>query len=141
MFSSRRDRLQLLAGIIDSDGSYNKKANSYIIAMVTKKMINQIHTLAQSLGFHSNYSEYIAKMKRKDGSMYSTQAYKVALSGELSIIPVKVPHKKSRIRQSKRNYLTSSFKLEHCGYQNTYKIDVSGNCKQLLLKDLTVINI
>jgi replicative DNA helicase len=107
LYNNRKNRLKLLAGIIDSDGHYSKKSNMFTITMTREKLVKQIHTLAQGLGFYSNYTECETSMQRADGTCYKGEGFKVTISGEITCIPTKVKRKKSRLRKSTRNYLTS----------------------------------
>ena len=49
--NDRNTRLEILAGIIDSDGHYNKKSNQYEITLKSEKLIDDILYLTRSLGF------------------------------------------------------------------------------------------
>lgn len=97
LYSSMEDRLQLLAGIIDTDGSLKKGTSSYSfsyeITMVREELIDQIILLARSCGF------YCKKGVRKNSLKgYSknpdTHYYRVMIRGDIKRIPVKVKRKK-----------------------------------------------
>jgi replicative DNA helicase len=107
LYNDRNKRLQLLAGIIDSDGHYSKKSNMFTITMTRKRLVKQIQTLAQGLGFYCKYTECETSCPRKDGTCYKGVGYKVTISGEISCIPTKVLRKQARLRKTTRNYLIS----------------------------------
>ena len=95
MKSSIDSRLQLLAGLIESDGYSDKKKNVISIGMSKEGLIEQIRFLALSCGIScSNVSHY--------KSNYDTDVYKISLSGDLSRIPL-ITEKKSFV-----NYTPSS---------------------------------
>ena len=94
--NSREKRLQLLAGIIDTDGSRPRddKKLAYEVIQKRRELAYQICALANSLGFYSSVSDKVATMKRTDGSIYSCPVYRVKIYGDLYTIPLKVPYKK-----------------------------------------------
>ena len=81
MKSSINTRLQILAGLIDTDGYSDKKKNTIEIGMSRKNLIEQIRLLALSCGLScSNVAHKI--------SNYKTDVYRVNISGDLSLIPI-----------------------------------------------------
>lgn len=141
LYNARNKRLRLLAGIIDSDGTYNKKSNAFVIVMTRKRLSKHISVLSQGLGFKTSFKETEARMKRKNGSLYKTKAWQIIISGNLITIPTKIARKKARQRVSLRNYLMTPFQMENNGIGEVYGIsfwEKGEHC--VLLEDLTVIN-
>lgn len=81
MKSSIETRLQLLAGLIDSDGYSDKKKGFIEIGMSREDLISQIRFLALSCGLSCSNVAY-------KKSNYNTDVYRISISGELSIIPI-----------------------------------------------------
>jgi replicative DNA helicase len=85
--SSIDTRLQLLAGLIDSDGYSDKKKGNIEIGMSKKHIIESIRLIALSCGIScSNVVEATTNFK--------TTSYSVNLSGDLARIPI-ITKKKS----------------------------------------------
>ena len=61
LHNSRKNRLELLAGLIDTDGYKDKMC--YEITQKTKILADQIVYLARSLGFKATVSEKISAIK------------------------------------------------------------------------------
>lgn len=64
LYASVNDRLELLRGLIDTDGYCDK--SGYDIALASKQLIIDIQWLCESLGFTATYSEKHATCNGKD---------------------------------------------------------------------------
>ena len=138
LINSYENRMQLLAGLIDSDG-YTSKSHkgTCIITQIRKALAEDILFLVRSLGFYATFKCYDAKMKRKDGTVYVTKSYKVEFSGGiLSEIPLLLERKRAVSKSTKGRYF-SSFEVEKAEYGDYYGFELSGD-KLFLLEDLTV---
>ena len=88
--SGREDRLQLLAGIIDTDGSVTH--GGYEITQKNRELLKQVKWLADSLGFRtSKLKEKICTIK---STGFSGSYYRITIHGQMSEIPVKINRKK-----------------------------------------------
>ena len=134
MKSSIESRLQLLAGLIETDGYSDKKKNVISIGMSRKDLIEQIRILALSCGIScGNIQNY--------KSNYNTEVYRISLSGNLSIIPL-ITKKKSfegYVAQSRgrRNKVSVDYfdKGEYVGIQ----VDADNDDeRKLILSDFTI---
>jgi replicative DNA helicase len=97
LIDSRKNRLELLSGLIDTDGSLNIVRGNYDSYEITQKRENlayDILELSRSLGFYTSLNKRKSKMKRNDGSIYECVTYRVKIYGDLSIIPCKIERKK-----------------------------------------------
>lgn len=80
IYSSYKDRLKLLAGLIDSDG-YLSKRNTLIITQKNKTIIDGIKELLDISGFYTRgIRESIATMKRANGSTYKCKVYTLEIN-------------------------------------------------------------
>ena len=89
LYNSRKKRLELLAGLIDSDGDL--WCNSYHFCNINKQLVEDVKNLADSLGFRTFMSggkKFNKQLKR----MY--ECWGVSISGKIDEIPVKIPRKK-----------------------------------------------
>ena len=85
-------RLELLAGLIDSDGYID--SGGYGITLKDEKLSNQIVYLSRSLGFYTSIKKKVASMKRSDGSIYTCDVFKIGIFwNDLSVIPIKIGRK------------------------------------------------
>jgi P4 family phage/plasmid primase-like protien len=107
--NDRNTRLETLAGIIDSDGHYNKRSNQYEIILKSEKLIDDILYLTRSLGFASTKKTRTKKCcnNGKIGTYYQIVFY----GDNLSDIPVKLDRKSGRDRIIKKDPLRYSFKI------------------------------
>jgi len=103
-------RLKLLAGLLDSDGSWDGKR--YQIASARIELAQQIKQLVDQLGFRTG-------MHRIKHGYYKgrddKQAWTVSIGGDTWRIPCRVERKKSTIRSLGRNRLTSVLTIRSAG--------------------------
>jgi len=131
--ASLEQRLQLLAGIIDGDGCYDKKANSYdIYAGLNKKLADDICFVARTCGFYSNITKRVR-------AGYS-DTYKVIISGNIWNIPCKYKRKKAKFVDRRINVKHSSFEIIPKKIDVFYGIEVDGDNLFLLSNCVTVHN-
>ena len=132
--NSKKNRLELLAGLIDSDGYYDDKNHVMEITQKSKKLAQQIKFLADSLGFRCSFNSKIAKIKKIN---YECEVYRVRIVGHLDIIPTKIKRKQARKLISKREHLHTGIKVEFDKIDDYYGFEIDGN-KLFLLEDMTV---
>lgn len=132
MVNSREERLQLLAGIIDSDGSKGKTAQ-YEITQKREELARDIQRLARSLGYRAS----LKRRKVKCQTGYEGYAWRVSLYGELWEVPVKVERKKIEKQELRENPRTYGFDLIDRGIGEYYGFALDGN-KRFVLGDYTV---
>lgn len=132
--NSRKNRLELLAGLIDSDGYYDDKYHVMEITQKSKELTQQIKFLADSLGFKCSFKSKIARIKEVD---YECEVYRVRIVGNLDEIPTKIERKKARPSASNRNHQHTGIKVEYDKVDDYYGFEIDGN-KLFLLEDMTV---
>lgn len=126
--SSENTRLQLLAGLIDTDGSWDKKGKGFDFIQKNKHLVNDIVFIARSLGFSANIKECkkscMYKGEKKEGTYY-----RVFIQGtNINKIPVKIERKKVYDKIIKyKNPLTCSFDVIPKGYGEFYGFEIDGN--------------
>jgi len=129
--NDRDTRLQLLAGIIDSDGSHAASAGKENVMEVTfknKRLSEDTMWLLRSLGFRASM-----KPKPVNGTTY----WRVCAYGDFSVVPTRLDRKqysKSVLREDPLRY---GFTLEELPTSNYYGFTLDGN-KRYLLADFTV---
>jgi len=130
--NSSENRLQLLAGLIDSDG-YMTKTGSIQFTNVNKRLAQETLFLVRSLGFKAFWGESIKRIKSIN---YEVMAYTVTIGGSLSRIPTKLPRKKGHDNPQKLS-LKCGISVTSIGDGEYFGFAIDGD-KQFLLGDFTV---
>lgn len=127
--NSREIRLQVLAGLIDSDGYYNH--GGYEIVQKRENLAYDIQDLCRSLGF-------ACFVKPCKGCWYKGEYkesiyYRVTFSGVgLENIPVLLERKKAHPRLQIKDVLVTSFKIVPKGVGKYYGFCIDGNKRFVL---------
>ena len=130
--ASREDRLQLLAGLLDTDGYYDGKC--LYLTLKCERLMNDAIFIARSLGFAA-YKKAVKKTccnNGKVGDYFST-----VISGDLDQIPVRLDRRKANPRLQKKNHLVSGLKIEAIGEGEYFGFQIDGD-SLFLLGDFTV---
>lgn len=142
LIDSRKNRLKLLAGLLDTDGSLAKDRNYFEITQKNKTLSYQICNLANSLGFYASINKKMATIKREDSSIYSCEVFRVSIYGDnLYEIPCLIKKKQaakvSNPHKNTRNPLRTGFKLVKKEVGDYYGFTIDGN-RLFCLGDYTV---
>lgn len=132
LISSREQRLELLAGIIDSDGHYQSKCKQYELTLKSELLMDGCIQVIKSLGF-SCYKKKVSKTctNGKNGPVVGTY-YRIQFSGEgLEHIPSRLPRKQADIRVKNKNVLLNGFSIKHLGVGDYYGFELDGNHRYL----------
>lgn len=132
--SGVQERLQLLAGLIDTDGSLSK--GYYDIVLKSKALADDIAFVSRSLGFQSIVKECLKEAT--NGSSGKKTYYRLSICGYVSIIPCKVPRKQAETRKQKKSVNVSGLSVEYVGKGNYYGFELIGEYKLFLLNDFQV---
>lgn len=125
LYNSIEVRMQLLAGLIDSDGSVEKSSNRVVFVNTNKKLLKQVYELMTCLSFNVHVEERPADivnlMKENNNSIpiiSREDAYALRITPHLPI-PTRIPRK-----QIKRNGVANRI-----GLIDKYKVEPDwGNC-------------
>lgn len=134
--NSREKRLSLLAGLIDSDGYFNK--NCIEITQKNEKLLDDIVFLARSLGF-ACYKKRVIKTCTnspegpKDGVYYLTNIYGKGIEE----IPVLCRRKKGYVRNQIKDALSYRLQIQKLDVDDYYGFEIDGN-RRFVLGDFTV---
>lgn len=136
--NDRKTRLELLAGIIDTDGSYCQKSKGYDIIQKNKVLADDILFVARSLGFSANMKECEKSCMYKNEKRTETY-HRIHISGDnLSAIPVKCPQKMAiSERVINKDSMVMGITIEPRGWGKYYGFELDNNHKYLL-GDFTV---
>lgn len=129
--ASRESRLELLAGLIDTDGSLS--CGCYDLQSKSKVLAKDATFVARSLGF----AAYLNQFQRTDTDGIQRIYYRVKISGEVSQIPVRLPHKKAPDRKQIKNVLRTGLKTRNLPPEEYFGFTLDGD-HRYLLDDFTV---
>ena len=134
LINSRKNRLELLAGIIDSDGYYTPEYNCFEILQKNKIIADQIKFLCDSLGFRTSIKKKKTTIKSIN---YEGEAFRIRFFGNINEIPTKVERKKAREWRSNIDWKVTGIKVEYDKEDDYYGFEIDGN-RLFLLEDMTV---
>ena len=129
--NSLKNRRELLAGLIDTDGSCDGAGFSY--STVSKRLAEDVAFLGRSLGFR------VLAKKRKTKCQTGTicDSYRLSFTGNCAEIPTVLPRKKARARTQRKRHYVTGFKVKPAGFGNFYGFTLDKN-GLYLLDDFTV---
>lgn len=132
-YSKLNERLELLAGLIDSDGSLNNNTR-YDIIQKNKELAENIMFVAKSCGLHCTMTTKKCSIK---STGFEGNYYRLQINGNINTIPVKVKRKQQKEIKTNRITTYSSIKVEKDIVDNFYGFEIDGD-SLFLLGDFTV---
>jgi P4 family phage/plasmid primase-like protien len=132
-FNSKENRLKILAGIIDSDGHYQKNSNQYEITLKNEQLIDDILYLSRSLGFSCTKKNVQKRCKDFVGDYFNLIIY----GNGIEEIPVLLGRKKSHERIKNKNSSYYSFTIDKVEDNYYYGFEIDKN-HRYLMGDFTV---
>jgi hypothetical protein len=133
-YNDTETRLQVLAGILDSNGYLYK--NFYEIFQKNEIFANDIIWLSRSLGFKTTLSTCVKSSMYKNQKK-SENYYKIIISGNIHTIPCKIPQKQATQIHSITDVLVYDIKVKKLQVEKYYGFEIDGNSR-FLLGDFTV---
>lgn len=121
-------RLQLLAGLIDTDGYLDVKKHNFEITQKRKNIADAIVYIARSLGIKTSVS-----VLHNGTKTY----YKVKLLSNCDMIPTKVKRKQCPAHKKALNSNKTTFDIQPVGYDKYYGFELDGD-HLCLLEDFTI---
>jgi replicative DNA helicase len=133
--------LNVIAGLIDSDGTYCETKRFFEITQKydKKHIIDDIKFMCDSLGFKTSVTTRIAGKKSKNPD---TLHYRLRISGNIEKIPTKIARKRAKApfgNKIRRNWNEYTFKVEEYGKDTYYGFTVDGN-HLFVLKDFSIVH-
>lgn len=125
--ASRADRLALLAGLIDSDGTLS--CNGYSVTQTPGQLSNDIAMLARSLGYRVSTGVQVAM-----GETYDRHF----ISGPVDAIPVRIPRKRAQPSRSNRAHDVEGFTVEPLPEGDYYGFSLDGDHLYVTAADFLV---
>lgn len=148
--ASRKQRLELLAGLIDTDGySQYKKGHPrskycFEIGFKNRNLIEQARRLALSLGFRCNSiitrtADVKVRTSKGEHILHDYTHYRITISGDVDEIPVLIERKKIPPKETVQDNLATSLEVECVGEGEYVGFSCDGD-HLFLLKDGTVVH-
>ena len=128
MVERRAERAQFLAGFLDTDG--HLQGNCFEIIQKRRGFADGICFLARSLGLR-------ATMSTKYVTGYATPYWRINISGELTILPMRIPRKQPAPRRQIKNVCRTGITVEAIGDGPYAGFELDGDGR-FLLGDFTV---
>ena len=130
---SRENRLEILAGLLDTDGSLADSGAGYDFISKSSALASDVAFIARSLGL----SAYVKPCTKHCQGGFSGRYHRVGISGDCSIIPCRIPRKKATPRRQKKDPLRTGFKVAVLEEDNYYGFTIEGDGRYLM-GDFTV---
>jgi len=124
LVNSREIRLQLLAGILDTDGSLLACKTGFEIIQKSERLARDIRELCTSLGFNAQLKT-CQKTCTNNGKVGTY--YRMFIYGGCEVIPTKCRRKRAQPRRQEKDALVSALKIEKVGKGNYYGFTIDGN--------------
>lgn len=131
--AARSDRLALLAGLLDTDGSLSK-TDCLDFVFKSQQLADDTIFIARSLGFAA-YRKPCRKTCTNNGKIGDYHRFTV--SGGVDEIPARLLRKQSMPRSQKKNVLNVGIKVEPIGEGEYFGFEIDGD-HLFLLGDFTV---
>ena len=104
--ASRNQRLEMLAGLLDTDGYFG--TGTYDYCSKSKQMAEDVKFIARSVGLAAYIRERNCKAQNGSGGVY----YAVSISGDVDIVPCVVERKRAPARKQIKSVLVTGFSVE-----------------------------
>lgn len=131
--ASRRERLEVLAGLMDTDG--HQTHGGYDFISKDKALAEDVAFIARSLGLAAYVKD---AWKKAQGWSENKLYYRVRINGDCSIIPCRVERKKAPVRRQKKDVLRFGFNIESIGEGDYFGFAIEGPDRLFMLGDFTV---
>ena len=129
--ASRKNRLDLLAGLLDTDGSLAHNSYDYITKSST--LADDVLFLVRSLGL----AGYKSPCRKRSQNGTEGTYYRITISGNTDMIPVRLERKKASRRKQRKDVLRTGLSCVPFGTAEYYGFNIDGDGRYLL-GDFTV---
>ena len=128
-------RLQLLAGLIDSDGFVNSGFGDTVeITSKYEHLANQIKFLCDTLGYRTSLR---SKKATISSIGFESIVWRVRFNGNIDEIPTRIKRKQGKPWTDLRDWKVTGIKIEPDKVDDYYGFEIDGN-RLFLLEDCTV---
>ena len=132
IMTSKEARLELLAGILDTDGHMVR--GGYDLVQKNEQIAKAVVFICRSLGLAAYASYQIKSIASLD---FDEWYWRVSISGDCSVIPNRDPKKTASARQQKKSVLLTGLTIEKLEKGLYFGFEIDGD-RQFLLGDWQV---
>ena len=118
---SKSTRLEILAGLIDTDGHYDGRGFDFISK--SKQLADDVVFISRSLGLWAKTHECQKHCQTGGGGTY----WRVYISGDLDAVPTRVVRKQASPRLQKKDHRRTGFSVEPVGRGDFYGFTLTGD--------------
>jgi replicative DNA helicase len=133
--NSREVRLQVLAGIIDTDGSL--EFNCYVVTLKSETLARDLVYLARSLGLGASIRSCIKSCTNSTVPNHRDTYFRVDIVGHTDMVPVRLSRKQASPRRQIKDPLVTGIMIEPDCVDDYYGFELDGD-GLFLLGDFTV---
>ena len=138
MFNSRENRLELLAGLVDSDGHYSQ--GCYDFTFKSEKLADDVIFLARTLGFNAYKVETKKTCVNGPNGPVTGTYYRFCIHGEgLNEVPSILDRKMASKRKQIKNASVTGITVLYSGNEMCYEL-ITDSDDTLFLDDFTVVH-
>ena len=134
LINSMKNRLRLLAGLIDGDGYKKSDGCCFSISTKWESLGEGIVYLVRSLGLYPSYKWKRSTIKSRNFEAYY---FRIGISGHTEIIPNVLSRKRASKRKQIKDVLHTGFSLKPIGKGAWFGFTVDGD-NRYLLGDFTI---
>ena len=120
--SSRQSRLEILAGLLDTDGSCVRGVGFDYVSK-SQQLSEDVAFIARSLGL----AAYVSQCEKGCQGGFSGVYHRVSISGDCSIIPTRLERKQCLPRKQKKDVLVTGFSVEGLPADDYFGFEVDGD--------------
>ncbi len=137
LLNNRNIRLQLLAGLIDSDGFINADYGGTVeITSKSRKFAKQIKFLCDTLGYRTSFK---SKKATISSIGYEATVWRVRFNGNIDEIPTQIKRKQCKKWTDYKDWQVTGTSVEPDKVDDYYGFEIDGN-HLFLLEDCTVVH-
>lgn len=118
---SRQVRLDILAGLLDTDGSLSTGGYDYITA--SEQMAEDVVFVARSLGL----AAYCSPCRKSCQNGYTGSYWRISISGDCDMLPMAIARKKAPPRKQIKNPLVTGFTAVPIGEDSFFGFALDGD--------------
>ena len=126
-------RLELLAGLIDSDGDYSE-SGQFAYATCSERLAGDVAFLCRSLDFRATVAE---RRTRFSAGAEERRSWRLTISGRLDRVPTRIPRKRASPRRQKKDHRVTGFTVRELGVEPYHGFTLDGDGRYLM-DDFTV---
>jgi len=122
----RSVRLQILAGLMDTDG--HMQGGGFDFISKSERLANDVAFISRSVGLAAYVKPCEKRCQTGGGGTY----FRVGISGDCSVVPCRVSRKRAPRRAQQKSVLRTGFTVEKLGIEKFYGFTLDGDGRYFL---------